>query len=127
MTAAEPQAWLDVFRLEHNYIRPREALGMETPAQRWLPSPRRYDPNPLARKYPEDAWTLKVVCQRTVGIADRRWRIGKTLAWEQMHIQPVEEQFLVCYCATLVRELDLALNCNAKNGAIKEQALTVEN
>jgi hypothetical protein len=52
---------------------------------------------------------LKVDCQGTIDIQDRRWRIGKTLAGERVHIQPVEERFLVYFCNTLVRELDPAL------------------
>ena len=63
VAGAEPQAWLDAFRLEHNYIRPHDALGMTTPAERWRPSPRHYNPNPPAWEYPEGAWTLKVDCQ----------------------------------------------------------------
>jgi transposase InsO family protein len=105
----EPQAWLDAFRLEHNYVRPHEALGMKTPSELWWPSPRSYIPNPPAWEYPEGAWTLKVDCQGTVDIAGRRWRIGKTLAGERVHILPVEERYLIYYCATLVRELDPAL------------------
>jgi transposase InsO family protein len=105
----EPQSWLDAFRLEHNYVRPHEALEMKTPAEFWRPSPRCYDPHPPAWEYPEGAWTLKVDCQGTVDIAGLRWRIGKTLAGERVHIQPVEERFLVYYCATLVRELDPAV------------------
>jgi transposase InsO family protein len=100
------QAWLDGFRREHNYIRPHQALGMQTPAQLWQPSPRRYNPAPPTWEYPQGAWTLKVDCQGTVDIAGRRWRIGKTLAGERVHIQPVEERYLVYYCNTLVRELD---------------------
>ncbi len=46
------QAWLDGYRWEHNYVRPHEALGMATPATRWHPSPRRYDPQPPAWEYP---------------------------------------------------------------------------
>ena len=103
------QGWLDAYRLEHNYIRPHEALGMQTPAQLWHPSPRRYNPCPPAWEYPEGAWTLKVDCQGTIDIAGRRWRIGKTLAGERVHIQPVEQRYLVYYCATLVRELDPAM------------------
>ncbi len=30
------QAWLDQFRYEYNYLRPHEALGMQTPATRWF-------------------------------------------------------------------------------------------
>jgi len=109
MPEQEPQAWLDAYRLEHNYIRPHEALGMKTPAELWQPSPRRYNPCPPNWEYPEGAWTLKVDCQGTVDIAGRRWRIGKTLVGERVHIQPVEERYLVYYCATLVRELDPAM------------------
>ena len=107
--AAEPQAWLDAFRREHNYVRPHEALGMKTPAELWRPSARLYTPNPPAWEYPEGAWTLKVDCHGTIDIHGQRWRIAKTLAGERVHIQPVEHRYLVYYCATLVRELDPAL------------------
>jgi hypothetical protein len=33
-------------------------------------------------------------------MAGCRWRIGKTLAGERVHIQPVEERYLAYYCAT---------------------------
>jgi len=102
----EPQAWLDAYRREHNYIRPHQALQMQTPAQLWKPSPRRYNPCPPPWQYPEGAWTLKIDCQGTIDIKDHRWRIGKTLAGERVLIQPVEQRYLVYYCNTLVRELD---------------------
>jgi putative transposase len=41
-TLAEQQARFDVFRHEFNHIRPHEALGQETPASLWRPSPRPY-------------------------------------------------------------------------------------
>ncbi len=47
-TAQDMQRWLDEYRWEHNHVRPHEALGMETPASRWSPSQRAYDPNPPA-------------------------------------------------------------------------------
>ncbi len=100
------QAWLDSYRFEYNEVRPHEALEMQTPAKVWRPSERRYDPNPPRRQYPEGAWTLKVDCQGTVDLCGRRWRIGKTLAGERVHIQPVEQRFLIFYCSTLVREID---------------------
>jgi transposase InsO family protein len=103
---AEPQPWLDAYRAEYNDVRPHEAIGMRTPASVWRPSARRYDPHPPPWEYPQDAWTLKVDCQGTVDIAGRRWRIGKTLAGERIMIQPLEQRYLVFFCATLVRELD---------------------
>jgi len=102
----EPQPWLDAYRMEYNQVRPHEALAMQTPASLWQPSPRPYNPCPPSWEYPEGAWTLKVDCQ---DIAGRRWRIGKTLAGERVLIQPIDRRYLVFYCATLVRELDPAL------------------
>src|ERR1019366_10183708 len=49
------QSWLDEFRWEHNHVRPHEALTMQTPASRWRPSLRRYDPNPPRWEYPAGA------------------------------------------------------------------------
>jgi transposase InsO family protein len=65
------QQWLDDYRREHNYIRPHEALGMQTPASRWQPSPRQYNPNPPAWEYPEGAWTLKIDSHGTIDIRSR--------------------------------------------------------
>jgi transposase InsO family protein len=48
LSGQSPQHWLDGYRWEHNYLRPHEALGMQTPASRWRPSPRRYDPKSAA-------------------------------------------------------------------------------
>jgi transposase InsO family protein len=109
MTQQEPQSWLDAFRLEHNFIRPHEALAMKTPSELWQPSTRLYNPCPPTWVYPEGAWTLKVDCQGKIEIRNQRWRVGKNLTGERVLIQPVEERYLVFYCNTLVRELDPAL------------------
>ena len=103
------QGWLDHFRAEHNTLRPHEALQMRTPAELWRPSPRPYNPTPPAWEYQPGSWTLKVDCQGTIDIGKQRWRIGKTLAGERVMIQPLNDRYLVFYCATLVRELDPAM------------------
>jgi transposase InsO family protein len=100
------QGWLDDFRIEHNTLRPHEALKMKTPAQLWRPSLHPYNPSPPDWEYPQGTWTLKVDCQGTIDIKHRRWRIGKTLAGERVRVQPIEQRFLIYYCNTLVRELD---------------------
>jgi transposase InsO family protein len=100
------QLWLDTFRREHNCIRPHEALDMQTPASRWQPSPRRYNPNPPAWEHPEGAWTLKVDIHGTIDIKNQPYRIAKSLIGERVRIVPVEERYLVYYCNTLIRELD---------------------
>ena len=102
------QLWLDAFRREHNYIRPHEALAMQTPASRWQPSPRRYLPNPPAWEYPEGAWTLKIDSHGTIDIHDQSYPIAKSLIGERVHIVEAEERYLIYYCNTLIRELDPA-------------------
>ena len=102
------QQWLDAFRREHNYIRPHEALDMQTPASRWQPSPRPYNPNPPAWEYPEGAWTLKIDSHGTIDIHDQSYPIAKSLIGERVRIVSVEERYLVYYCNTLIRELDPA-------------------
>lgn len=103
------QAWLDEYRWEHNHVRPHEALKMLTPATRWQPSPRRYDPHPARWEYPENAWVLKVDGQGKLEIESRKWKISRALAGEYVQIVPVENRLLVFYCATVMRELDCAL------------------
>jgi len=102
------QQWLDDYRREYNYIRPHEALDMQTPASRWQPSPRPFIPNPPAWEYPEGAWTLKVDIHGTIDIRDQSYRIAKSLIGERVRIVEAEQRYLIYYCNTLIRELDPA-------------------
>jgi len=102
----EPQAWLDDYRREHNHVRPHEALDMKTPASRWRPSERRYDPNPPRWQYPEGAWVLKVDCQGKLDIRGEKWKVSRSLSGERVQIVEVGDRLQVYYCNTLIRELD---------------------
>ena len=99
--------WLRSYRWEYNHVRPHEALGMKTPASRWVPSPRKYDPAQPPWVYPEGSKTLKIDCQGKVDINGKRWRIGKALQGQRVRLQTVEQRILVFYCTTLIREIDL--------------------
>jgi transposase InsO family protein len=101
------QRWLDEYRHEYNQVRPHEALGMQTPASRWRPSERRYDPNPQPWQYPAGATVVKVGSQGQIW-AERRWDISLALAGQWVQLVRVEERMLVYHCRTVVRELDLA-------------------
>lgn len=103
----ERQRWLDEYRHEYNQVRPHEALGMETPASRWRPSERRYDPNPQPWQYPEGTTVVKVGIQGQIW-AERRWDISLAFAGQGVQLVRVEERMLVYHCRTVVRELDLA-------------------
>jgi hypothetical protein len=101
------QSWLDEFRWEHNHVRPHEALGMETPASRWCPSARRYDPNPPAWEYSEGARVLKIDSDGKIKLQGKHWLVSRALKGEHVQLVTVEQRVLVYYCRTLVRELDL--------------------
>jgi len=103
----EPQAWLDAYRLEHNHVRPHEALDMKTPASVWHRSDRKYDPNPPRWEYPPGAKVLKVDSEGKLDAFGMRWRIGKALRGEWVQLEQVQQRVLVYYCQTLVRELDM--------------------
>ena len=101
------QQWLDQYRHEYNQVRPHEALGMQTPASRWRPSERRYDPNPRPWQYPEGATVVKVGSQGQIW-AERRWDISLALAGQSVQLVRIGERVLVYHCRTVIRELDLA-------------------
>lgn len=102
------QSWLDNFRHEYNQLRPHEALGMQTPATRWQPSPRQYDPNPPAWDYGEGAEIRKVGQLGEIYLDDRPWRVSRALTSEMVQLQRIDERVLVYFCTTLVREIDLS-------------------
>lgn len=101
-------AWLEQFRWEHNHLRPHEALAMRTPAQLWKPSSRPYNPHPPAWDYPQGWKVLKVDSQGKLDAWNQRWRIGQALSGEHVGLQRLDDRVHVYYCATLIRELDLA-------------------
>jgi transposase InsO family protein len=106
LAGQKKQAWLDAYRWEHNYVRPHEALGMQTPATRWCRSPRRYEAQPRQWEYPAGAWVLKVDSSGKVKIKGQQWNITAALAGERVQIVAVQERLLIFYCQTLIRELE---------------------
>jgi transposase InsO family protein len=117
------QAWLDEFRWEHNHVRPHEALGMKTPADRWRPSERRYDPNPPTWEYPTGSRVLKVDSDGKIKLHGRHWVVSRALAGERVQLVTDEQRVLVYYCRTLVRELDFV----NQRSTIVDRWLTDEN
>jgi transposase InsO family protein len=106
------QAWLDQFRHEYNYERPHEGIGMVTPATRWKPSPRKYQPQPREWEYPS-GWTVK----RLGGAGElsygrKRWEISGALRNQFVGLEVNGDRVLVYYCNMPVRELDLRRGAN---------------
>lgn len=102
------QSWLDEFRREYNEIRPHEGIGMVTPATRWQPSPRQFNPAPPDWQYPPDWLTQRLAQQGQLGYAGRRWEISRALRGQLVGIQTLSPtRVLVHFCNMAVRELDL--------------------
>lgn len=101
--------WLEDFRQEWNQQRPHEALGGGRPAERWGPSPRRFQPQPARFEYGPGAVLCRVREHGQIDFQGRSFTAPQALAGEWVALEPVEaDRFVVRYRATLIRELDLA-------------------
>ena len=101
------QQWLDLYRDEHNHIRPHEALNMEVPAQRWQPSQRSFQESPKLWEYTEPAQVRKVRQNGGIGLGSRVYFVGRALIGENVRMEIVEERALIWFCRTVVREFNL--------------------
>jgi transposase InsO family protein len=108
----EQQQWLDEFRDEYNRVRPHEGIGMTTPATRWVPSPRKFNPNPGDWAYPKDWPVVKLAGQGQLNYKGRRWEVSGALRGQEVGLEFVGSRMLVHFCRMPVREIDLATGTN---------------
>lgn len=105
---AEPeQAWLDEFRVEYNVVRPHQALQMQTPATRWKPSPRPFQPHPPDYEYPAAMEVARLGGEGQLHWQGRRWDISRALRSQPVGLQVIGDRVLVFFYNTAVRELSL--------------------
>ncbi len=95
------------FRQIYNEVRPHEALDMDVPAARYVPSPRPYDPNPPEWEYPEGADVRKVSDAGNLAYNGRQYYACKALAGELVWCREVENRLLVTYRHRYIREIQL--------------------
>lgn len=97
-TLAAQQRRFDRFRREYNEVRPHEALGQETPAKRYGPSPRR-----RPRRIEEPAYDAEHAVRRVRSNGEIRWAgdlifVSETLAGEPVGVAETETgDWLVCF------------------------------
>jgi len=108
----ERQGWLDEFRQEYNHLRPHDALGGQTPAQRWRPSARRYDPHPPEWQYGAGAEVQRLGRNGQLKLQGRWWQVSEALAHERVQLVEIQNRVLVYYCHSLVREIDFTGQCS---------------
>ena len=95
------QRELDRFRQEYNQVRPHEALGMETPASVYEPSPREY---PRQMPEPEYPSTMLLRSVKSQGVF--RWQkqdvfLSEVLWGERIGLLPLDERWYTVYFAQL--------------------------
>ena len=89
-TLAAQQRRFDRFRREYNEVRPHEALGQETPASRYRPSPRR-----RPRRIAEPAYDAEHAVRRVRSNGEIRWGgdlvfVSETLIGEPVGVAETE-------------------------------------
>jgi transposase InsO family protein len=102
----DPQ-WLESFRHEYNSIRPHEALAMATPASRWHPSSRPFQPQPREWEYPSGMQVVRLLGQGQFTWHKRRWDVSRALRNQCVGIERIGDRALVYFCQTPIRELHL--------------------
>jgi transposase InsO family protein len=93
------QRELDRFRHDYNHVRPHEALGMQTPASVYEPSPREYPEQVPEVDYP-DAMQVRTVKSH----GHFRWKkhdifLGEVLWGEPVGLLPVDDGIYTVYFA----------------------------
>jgi transposase InsO family protein len=99
------QEALRSFRREYNEVRPHEALGLETPSQRYRPSTRRYQPNPPEWHYPVGAEVRRLVHNGCLFEAGRYHFVCHALAGRRVRLERFADRILISYRHMLIREL----------------------
>lgn len=103
----EDSQWLERFRYEYNYIRPHQALAMNTPSSRWHPSPRRFQPHPAAWVYPSSMEVVDLCGQGQLFWLKRRWEVSAALRRQRVGIERIADRAIVYFCNTPIREFHL--------------------
>jgi transposase InsO family protein len=95
----EQQRAMERFRQEYNQVRPHEALGMQTPAAVYEPSPRSYPARIPEPEYPHDMQVLHVKSQ-----GQFRWKkqdvfLSEVLWGEPVGLLPIDDRWFTVYFA----------------------------
>lgn len=104
---AAQQQRFDRFRAEYNEVRPHEALGHCTPAERYQPSGRRLPKRVPKPEYPAHC-TVRYVCNAgTFRFKNHQPFVSLTLAGEPIALEEVEDGvWSIYFCNVLLARLD---------------------
>lgn len=95
------------FLKRYNYIRPHEALAMQTPAQRYRRSQRIYQSRTAPWQYPEDFEVLRVDANGMIRWDGGRYFVCEALIHHQVAAEQIGGELLVRFRNMYVRQIDL--------------------
>jgi transposase InsO family protein len=106
------QEAFDQWRHVYNFVRPHEALDLDTPGSRYQPSDRPYPEVLPAVEYASGEIVRKVRNTGYLTYDNTSWYLSETLRGENVALRPTQKDkvFAVCYGAFVVGVLD----CNKK-------------
>ena len=99
------------FRQTYNERRPHEALGMQRPAERYRPSPRRYQERPVEWAYPAGSEVKRLNTQGSLEDGGQRWFVCQALASQFVRVERFDGKVLVSYRHMYIREIDPERGC----------------
>ena len=102
------QASLDRIRESYNNRRPHESLNMDVPAQRFRPSRRTYQVQPMEWTYPKEWTVVRLNGSGNLTHCGKQYFVSKALGNELVAFRAVENKLLIRFRTMYVRELDLA-------------------
>ncbi|MCX6646013.1 MAG: IS481 family transposase [bacterium] len=104
---AECQRAFDEWREDYNFLRPHEAIGFQTPSQRFQLSDIPFPERMPEIEYSPDDMIRKVSKHGTISFKGRLWRVGMGLKGFPVAVREVEEGV---YNAVFVRQILLRIN-----------------
>lgn len=109
----EAQRRCDRFRDTYNLVRPHEALGMATPASRYVPSPRPFPEHLPPLEYAPDDVVRKVQDKGELWLHGSPYRVGAAFRGERVAVRPTADAAVwdVYYAHQCVTAIDLTCPC----------------
>lgn len=113
-TLPESQTRFDEWQYTYNYLRPHDALQLNTPGSRYVTSSRPFPAILPPVTYEPDDIIRKVDDSGKLFFNNRRFRVGKAFRHQPVALRPTESDaiFHVYFCKTKVAEINLCKdNC----------------
>lgn len=108
----QAQAAFDAWRDLYNSKRPHEAIGLDTPAQRYRDSPRTMPQTVTPPEYETGAIVRRADDHGVIAVNGRRIRCSRAFAGRRLALRPTQTDgiFHLCYRHNVLAEIDLSQN-----------------